>query len=270
MEYWDLEQAKLKKSGSSPEFQGQVVLITGAASGIGKACAEDFISKGACVIGLDIDSKVQDIMKRSDYMGVVCDITDESSVRKSIQMGLESFGGIDMCVLNAGIFPKSSPIAQMDIDQWKKVMDINLTANVLIMKLLHPILKESFEGGRVVIIGSKNVKAPGPGASAYSSSKAALNQLARVAALEWGKDNIRINSIHPNAIFDTGIWTDEVLKNRAASYGLTVEEYKKNNVLQTEITSKHVASLTSDMCGKNFSKTTGAYVPIDGGNDRVI
>ena len=90
-------------------------------------------------------------------------------------------------------------------------MRVNLDANLVLMRECHPLLKLAPRGGRVVVIGSKNVPAPGPGAAAYSASKAALNQLARVAALEWGADGIRINTLHPNAVFDTGIWTDEVL-----------------------------------------------------------
>ena len=122
----------------------------------------------------------------------------------------------------------------------------------------------------MVVIGSKNVPAPGPGAAAYSASKAALNQLARVAALEWGADGIRVNILHPNAVFDTGIWTDEVLAERAGRYGMTVEQYKTNNVLRTEVTSRDVAELAAEMCGPLFAKTTGAQVPVDGGNERVI
>ena len=120
------------------------------------------------------------------------------------------------------------------------------------------------------MIGSKNVPAPGPGASAYSASKAALQQLTRIASLEWGNDQIRLNTLHPNAVFDTGIWTEEVLNNRAKHYGLSVEEYKTNNILKTEVTSKDVADLAMQLCGSSFAKTTGAQVPIDGGNERVI
>jgi NAD(P)-dependent dehydrogenase (short-subunit alcohol dehydrogenase family) len=122
----------------------------------------------------------------------------------------------------------------------------------------------------VVVIGSKNVAAPGPGAAAYSASKAALNQLARVAALEWGDNRIRVNTLHPNAVFDTAIWTDEVLATRAASYGLTVEQYRKNNVLKVEVTSHDVAELAAELCGPLFAKTTGAQIAVDGGNERVI
>ena len=122
----------------------------------------------------------------------------------------------------------------------------------------------------MVIIGSKNVPAPGPGAAAYSASKAALQQLARVVALEWGGDRIRVNTIHPNAVFDTGLWTPEVLSARAASYGLSVEEYKTNNVLKVEVTSRDVGELAAELCGPTFAKTTGAQIPVDGGTVRVI
>ena len=122
----------------------------------------------------------------------------------------------------------------------------------------------------MVVVGSKNVSAPGPGAAAYSASKAALTQLARIAALEWGADGIRINTLHPNAVFDTGIWTEDVLAERAKRYGMTVAQYKTNNVLRTEVTSRDVAELAAEMCGSLFAKTTGAQVPVDGGNERVI
>ena len=106
--------------------------------------------------------------------------------------------------------------------------------------------------------------------AAYSASKAALNQLARVIALEWGKDGIRVNSVHPNAVFDTALWTDELLALRAQHYGMTVDQYKRNNVLGVEITSRDVAEMVAAMCEPLFAKTTGAQVPIDGGNERVI
>ncbi len=270
VEYWDLEQAKLKGGGKPPAFAGEVALVTGAASGIGKACVESLLNRGAAVVGLDIQPMIETLFNRKDYLGLRGDVTDEFQIQQALERTVRAFGGLDMLVLNAGIFPAGCRIDALSTHEWNKVMHINLDSNLVFMRETHPLLKLAPKGGRVVIIGSKNVPAPGPGAAAYSASKAALNQLARVAALEWGGDHIRINSLHPNAVFDTGIWTEEVLAARAKHYGLTVEQYKKNNVLKTEVTSRDVAELTAEMCGPLFAKTTAAQVPVDGGNERVI
>ena len=270
VEYWELEQAKLAKAGQSPAFTGEVALVTGAASGIGKACVDAFLKRGAAVVGLDINEAIADLHKGPDFCGIVCDLTDETAIKQALEKAVRRFGGIDMMILNAGIFPASSPIENLSTETWRQIMNINLDANLVLMREVHPFLKLAPKGGRIVVIGSKNVLAPGPGAAAYSASKAALNQLTRVAALEWGKDRIRLNSIHPNGVFDTGIWTDEVLASRAKHYGLTVQAYKMNNVLTVEVTSDDVAELAAAMCDDLFSKTTGAQVPLDGGNERVI
>ena len=270
VEYWDLEQAKLRKGGKPLPFSGEVALVTGAASGIGKACVESLLARGAAVVALDLDAKVAVLKNGANFFGLQCDLTSEAQFKQALVQAVEKFGGLDMLVLNAGIFPGGCRIESLKTEEWQKVMRINLDANLMLMRECHPFLKLAPRGGRVVVIGSKNVPAPGPGAAAYSASKAALNQLARVAALEWGSDNIRINSLHPNAVFDTGLWTEEVLAARAKHYGLTVDEYKKNNVLKTEVTSRDVAELTAELCGALFAKTTGAQIPVDGGNDRVI
>ena len=270
VEYWDLEQAKLRRSGSPPLFAGEVALVTGAASGIGKAAAEALLRRGSAVVGLDINPAVCELHCTADFVGLACDVTNADSINQALDAAVRAFGGLDMLVLNAGIFGASRPIAALDSTEWRKVMAINLDANLVLLRTAHPLLTCAPKGGRVVVIGSKNVPAPGPGAAAYSASKAALNQLARVAALEWGADRIRVNVIHPNAVFDTGIWTDEVLASRAQSYGLSVDEYRRNNVLRVEVTSYDVAELAAEMCGPLFAKTTGAQVPVDGGNDRVI
>jgi NAD(P)-dependent dehydrogenase (short-subunit alcohol dehydrogenase family) len=271
VEYWDLEQAKLKKAGAPPVFAGEVALVTGAASGIGKACVESLLTRGAAVIGLDINADVTRLMGgRADFLGLKCDVTSEREVVAALEAGARAFGGLDMLVLNAGVFPGGRRIDALDAQEWRRVMGINLDANLALMRECHPLLKLAPNGGRVVIIGSKNVPAPGPGAAAYSASKAALTQLARVAALEWGADRIRVNTLHPNAVFDTAAWTDEVLAARAGHYGVSVDEYRKGNVLKVEVRSRDVAELAAELCGPLFAKTTGAQVPVDGGNDRVI
>ena len=270
LEYWDLEQAKLQKSGNAPEFQGEVVLITGAASGIGKACVESFLARGCAVVGIDLDISIESTSSSVNYLGLVCDVTDENALKNMLESSVRDFGGIDMLVLNAGIFPGGKTVAELATDEWRKVFSVNLDANLILLRETYPLLKLAPNKGRVVIIGSKNVSAPGPGAASYSASKAALNQLMRVLAMEWGNDGIRLNTLHPNAVFDTGIWTDEILEARAKHYKLSVNEYKTNNVLKVEVNSIDVAELAAEMCGSLFAKTTAAQVPVDGGNDRVI
>jgi rhamnose utilization protein RhaD (predicted bifunctional aldolase and dehydrogenase)/NAD(P)-dependent dehydrogenase (short-subunit alcohol dehydrogenase family) len=270
VEYWELEQAKLKKKGEPPVFTGEIALVTGAASGIGRACVDSLLKRGAAVVGLDINPAIQSLYNRADFAGIPCDLTNEAALATAVAHAVQSFGGLDMLILNAGIFPPSAKIADLKSDLWRKVMSINLDANLALMREAHPLLELAPRGGRVVIIGSKNVAAPGPGAAAYSASKAAMNQLARVAALEWGADKIRVNSIHPNQVFDTALWTPEILAARAKHYNLTVEQYKTNNLLKVQITSADVAEMAAEMCGPLFAKTTGAGVPVDGGTERVI
>jgi len=222
------------------------------------------------VIGLDIDDRIENILDKSGFMGIKCDLTDEAQVIVALEKGVRRLGGLDMLILNAGMFPPSCKIDALTASAWRRVQSINIDANLTMLRECYPLLKLSPSHGRVVIVGSKNVPAPGPGVAAYSASKAALNQLARIAALEWGNEGIRVNTVHPDAVFDTGIWTNDVLESRARSYGLTVDEYKKKNILHVEITSHNVAELVAELCGPLFSKTTGAQIPIDGGNDRVI
>lgn len=268
VEYWDLEQAKLKRQEAPPPFAGEVALVTGAASGIGKACVEALLKRGAAVVGLDLHPALEE--SRPSLLQLRCDVSDPDQVRANLDRGVEAFGGLDLLILNAGIFPGTRELAALSNEEWDRVFRVNVDANLLLLRECHPLLKLAPKGGRVVVIGSKNVAAPGLGAAAYSASKAALNQLARVAALEWGKDNIRVNVIHPDAVFDTGLWTEEVLASRAARYQLSVPEYKKRNILGVEVLSRDVAELAAEMSGALFAKTTGAQVPVDGGNERII
>ena len=254
----------------SSMFIGEVALVTGAASGIGRGCVLSLLERGAMVIGVDINPAITEISEAPSYLGIQCDLCDEGTIGCAFDQILYEFGGLDMVVLNAGIFTKSAMIKELEISLWQQVMRVNLDANICILRSAYPFLKAAPSNGRVVVNGSRNVPAPGPGAAAYSTSKAGLTQLARVAALEWGQDGIRVNIIHPHAVFDTGIWTDEVLQSRAAKYGISVQEYKTNNLLKVELTSHDIGELVCEMMGPSFSKTTGAQVPVDGGCDRVI
>ena len=269
VEYWSLEQAKLSRAGKPRAMAGKVAIVTGAASGIGKACVESLVAKGAVVAALDIAKSITTVFAQKEVIGIQCDVTNSKQLQKAIEQTVTQFGGIDMLISNAGIFTKSAKIAEMDAKLWEKSLAVNLTSHQQLLQVCTPYLELGFDPA-VVLIASKNVPAPGPGASAYSVAKAGLTQLGRIAAMELGSKGIRVNMMHPNAVYDTAIWTDEVLTARAKHYGLTVEEYKTNNVLKTEVTSHDVADLAVAMLGKTFGKITGAQVPIDGGNERVI
>jgi len=269
VEYWSLEQAKLSRAGKPKAMAGKIAIVTGAASGIGKACVESLVANGAVVAALDIDKKINTCFPQKEILGIQCDVTNTKQLEKAIAQTVMQFGGIDMLISNAGIFPKSAKIADIEAKNWQKSLDINVTSHQRLLQLCVPYLELGFDPA-VVFIVSKNVPAPGPGAAAYSVAKAGLNQLGRIAAMELGGKGIRVNMMHPNAVYDTAIWTDEVLNSRAKHYGMTVKEYKTNNMLKTEVTSHDVADLAVAMLGKTFGKITGAQVPIDGGNERVI
>ncbi len=273
MEYWELEQAKLAKAGKGLPLQGKIALVTGAASGIGKACVETLAAQGAHVAALDIKIGDRPLFLKnrglSPILEITCDVTKTKELTRAVENTIARFGGLDIVVSNAGIFPPSESLFDMKEETWEKSLAVNLTSHQRLLKACLPYLEQGIDPA-VIIVGSKNVPAPGPGAAAYSAAKAGLTQLARVAALELAPKGIRVNVVHPNQVFDTAIWTSDVLQKRAKSYGLSVEEYKTNNLLKVEITSKDVASLICVLAGPVFSKTTGAQIPIDGGNDRVI
>lgn len=272
VEYWELEQAKLRRGAKPAPFAGEVALVTGAAGGIGKACAAALMAEGAAVIGIDVDPEIKGGLGGANWLGVQADVTDGDAMQAALDAAVARFGGLDILVLNAGVFPPSTRISDLQPDAWRRVMAVNVDAGADLLAAAHPLLAlaPAPHRGRVVVIGSKNVPAPGPGAGAYSASKAALTQLARVAALEWGAEGIRVNIIHPNAVSGTAIRSEEFLTERAAHYGVAVEEYRTNNVLGTEIATADVARMCVAMCGPAFAKTTGAQVAVDGGNERVI
>src|SRR3954469_9783132 len=263
VEYWELEQAKLRVSGEPPPLTGMVALVTGAASGIGRASAEALAAAGAAVASVDLAPSPVGL-------ALAADVTDTAAVHDALRATVEAYGGVDIAVLAAGVFGKSEVVAELHDESWRATMDVNVDAYARVLRELHPLLARSPVGARVVVVGSKNVAAPGRGAAAYSASKAALTQLARVAALEWAQDRIRVNVVHPDAVFDTGLWTPELLAERAARAGVDIETYRRRNLLGLEITSADVARAVVALCDDAFRATTGAQIPIDGGNERVV
>jgi len=270
LEYWVLEQAKLGKSnGPGKPHQGKVALVTGANSGIGKASCEVLATDGAVVIGLDINPAVVDQLNRGGMTGMVCDLTDSDAIAEAVARVITLYGGLDIVVCNAGIFKAGERIENHTQHTWDQTLAINLTATQRLMTATIPYLKLGLNPS-ILVVGSRNFAAPGPGAAAYSVSKAGITQLARVAALELAADGVRVNVVHPDAVFDTALWTEDALARSAARYGMSIAEYKAKNLLKREIRSVDVARLLSVMASDAFIATTGAQIPIDGGNDRVI
>ncbi len=275
-EYWELQQAKLKPENvdqgeqkTIPEFQGKIAIVSGAASGIGLACARELLEQGAVVVGLDLNPEISKLFCESGMLGLQCDVTNQKAIKEAVAKTVLHFGGLDILVLNAGTFPAGQTIEEMDEQTWSKSLEINLTAPQQLLQACVPFLKEGLDPA-VVFMASRNVPAPGAGAAAYSVPKAGQTQLARIAALELGKFGIRVNILHPDCVYDTGLWTPEVLERSAKRYDLTVEQYKSRNILKIEVKTKEVARMVCAMAGSVFAKTTGAQIPIDGGNERVI
>ncbi len=270
IEYWELEQAKLRRGGNAPVHQGRVAVVTGSAAGIGFACAEALAEQGAKVIGIDLSPEIEEQMARIGGASAVVNLTDEGKVRETIETVIRDYGGLDILVSNAGIFTAGAYLENLEQANWDKSIAVNLTSHQILLKYAIPYLKLGLGEPAVVLVGSRNVNAPGAGAASYSCAKAGLTQLCRVAALELAPSGVRCNIIHPDAVFDTKLWTPENLQRSAERYNMTVEEYKTRNLLKTEIKSRDVGQMVAAMASPLFGKTTGAQIHVDGGNDRVI
>ncbi|MBL4928986.1 SDR family oxidoreductase [Fuscibacter oryzae] len=194
-------------------------------------------------------------------------MTDEAAVAAALARVVGGYGGLDILVSNVGIFRTGAAIEHLMDDVWDATLAVSLTSHRKLLKQAVPFLRHGVDPA-VVFIGSRNVAAPGAGA--YSVSKAGLTQLMRVAALELAPMGIPVNAVHPDAVFDTRLWTEEALNTSAMRYGLTVAEYKTRNLMRAEVRSVDVARAVVALCDGTFARTTGAQIPVDGGNDRVI
>jgi rhamnose utilization protein RhaD (predicted bifunctional aldolase and dehydrogenase)/NAD(P)-dependent dehydrogenase (short-subunit alcohol dehydrogenase family) len=250
------------------EFTGEIALITGAASGIGRAIVKAFLARGAAVAGLDLNPAISALTDAPAFLGVPADVTNEREITQALNRAALRFGGLDILVLNAGYLPSARSIVDLELGAWQHAIRVNLDANFNLLRSCYPYLRESPRGGRIVVIAPQSLAPAGKGIAAHTATKAALTQLARSAAAEWGASRIRVQVVHPEGVFDTGIWTPEVLSQRARNRGMTVDEYRRDNFLRTEISSRDVAELVATVCGPAFAKTTGAEIAIDGGSGR--
>ena len=148
-------------------------------------------------------------------------------------------------------------------------LDINLASHHRILRECVPYLKVGIAPA-IIFLGSRNVGAPGIGAGTDTIAKSGLTQMSRLAAIELAKFNIRVNTIHPDCVYDTNVWNKEIIKERAKQYNLSIKDYKERNLLKTEVSSLDVAELVVFFASTKSNKTTGAQIPIDGGNDRII
>ena len=277
MEYWSLEQAKLGKA-SPPLLAGQIALVTGAAGAIGFGISAALLDAGAHVVVSDLDAERVDAAvaeltegRGPVASGVVMDVTDEASVRDGIAAACRRYGGLDLCVLNAGIAHVSA-LADTSPDDFRRVVDTNLTGAFLVLRETAAVLRRQGTGGNVVVNSSKNVFGPGADFGAYSASKAGAHQLGKVAALELAAAGVRVNMINADAVFGderrpSGLWR-EVGPARARSTGLEPTEleahYRERNLLKARITAEHVGHAVV-FFASGLTPTTGATLPVDGG-----
>ena len=191
IEYWDLEQAKLRKAPAPKPLQGKVAIVTGAAAGIGKAIALALQVQGAAVVGMDLNPETAQRLSGHDGLdGVVLNLTDYPKVQAAVEDVVRTYGGLDILVSNAGIFTAGANFEDMDAGNWAKSMEVNLTSHMRLLQSCVPFLKLGVEA-TAIFVGSRNVKAPGAGAGSYSCAKAAVTQLVRVAALELAPAGVR-------------------------------------------------------------------------------
>jgi rhamnulose-1-phosphate aldolase/alcohol dehydrogenase len=276
IDYWPLELRKLTLLPAPREFEGRVMIVTGAASGIGRATARYLASMGAQMVLLDLNSS--EVAKTASLimveggmqpLAITVDLTDAAAVADAVRTIVQTYGGIDALVSNAGI-PAGGTLMDLSPEEWRRSMEVNATSHFLITSEVMKAMAASGLGGSIVYIASKNAFGPGAGFGAYSAAKAAEVQLARIVALEGGPLKIRSNIVNPDAVFeDSGLWSDEVKAQRAAAHGVPVEEleqfYAQRNLLKTTISGRDVAEAVAFLVSDRSKTTTGTVIAVDGG-----
>ena len=278
IEYWDLEEAKLKRMPPEKELAGKVALITGAAGGIGSATANKFLSEGCCVVLTDIDTsaleaKKEEFIKKfgKDVVhSIAMDVTSEKEVKKAVSISINTFGGIDILVANAG-FSSAALFENTSSKLWDKNMDILSKGSFLISREVYQKMIEQNNGGSIIFIASKNSLNASKGASAYSVAKSSLLHLSRSIALEGANYKIRSNVINPDAVIQgSKIWQGEWKKQRAASNKISINNvedfYKNRSLLKVSILPQDIAEGIYFFASSKSQKSTGNIINIDGGN----
>ena len=276
-EYWPLENFKLTLLPPEKELSRQIVLVTGAAGGIGQAVSARMAKEGAMVILADIDvaqarkvaGAINETAGETHAIAIHMDVTDEASVRKGFREAVLAFGGLDVLVSNAGL-ARTSSVQELLLADWMDSMAVNATGHFLVCREAQLVFGRQGIGGNIVVVATKNVLAPGKNFGAYSASKAAQVQLSRILAIEGAEDKIRVNIVNPDGVFESsGLWSSKIRLERAHAHGIQVEQledfYAQRNLLKSKILPNDVAEAVLFFASKRSAKTTGAILPVDGG-----
>ncbi|MEU7298248.1 bifunctional aldolase/short-chain dehydrogenase [Streptomyces exfoliatus] len=274
IEYWDLEEAKLRRMPQPKPLATRVALVTGAGSGIGKAVAHRLVAEGACVVVADLNAEnaaaVADELGGSDKaVAVTVDVTSEEQIAEAFKAAALAFGGVDLVVNNAGI-SISKPLLETTARDWDLQHDIMARGSFLVSREAARIMIEQGLGGDIVYIASKNAVFAGPNNIAYSATKADQAHQVRLLAAELGEHGIRVNGVNPDGVVrGSGIFAAGWGAQRAATYGIEENElgefYAQRTLLKREVLPEHVANAVFALTGGDLTHTTGLHVPVDAG-----
>jgi rhamnulose-1-phosphate aldolase/alcohol dehydrogenase len=274
IEYWSLEEAKLQRLPKPNPLAGRIALVTGAASGIGKAIATRLAAEGACVVIADLDlEKAQaaaaEIGSTDVAIGVQANVTSETEVQASIDAALLAFGGLDLVVNNAGL-SLSKSLLDTTVADWDLQHDVMAKGSFLVSRAAARVLIDQKLGGDIIYISSKNSVFAGPNNIAYSATKADQAHQVRLLAAELGEYGVKVNGINPDGVVrGSGIFSSGWGAKRAAVYGVPEEElgkyYAQRTLLKREVLPENVANAVFVLCTSDLSHTTGLHIPVDAG-----
>ncbi|KWX20005.1 short-chain dehydrogenase [Mycolicibacterium wolinskyi] len=274
IEYWALEEAKLARMPKPKPLATRIALVTGAASGIGKAIATRLATEGACVVIADLNGEkaaqaASEIGNSDVAIGIAADVTDECAVQAAVDATVLAFGGIDIVVNNAGL-SLSKSLLDTTAEDWDLQHNVMARGSFLVSKAAARALIDQKLGGDIIYISSKNSVFAGPNNIAYSATKADQAHQVRLLAAELGEHGVKVNGINPDGVVrGSGIFAGGWGAKRAAVYGVAEEDlgkyYAQRTLLKREVLPEHVANTAFALCTSDFSHTTGLHVPVDAG-----